>query len=118
MTSSTSFVTDRASYSLIWPQQVTLYQTDDQIYEPIEVATTNVFNTFLDALDGSYCTYSAYGETGDNPTYDAVYPDPAAGGYKGSRQCGVYKPTKVISASYGQAEADLPPNYSKRQCNE
>lgn len=24
----------------------------------------------------------------------------------------------MISASYGQAEADLPPNYTKRQCNE
>lgn len=40
------------SYSLIYPQSVTLYQVDDQIYEPEEVATTNLFNTFLDALDG------------------------------------------------------------------
>jgi hypothetical protein len=29
-----------------------LYQVDDQLYEPAEVATTNLFNTFLDALDG------------------------------------------------------------------
>lgn len=36
----------------------------------------------------------------------------------GKLQCGVYKPTNVISASYGQAEADLPINYTKRQCNE
>jgi tripeptidyl-peptidase-1 len=36
----------------------------------------------------------------------------------GELQCGVYKPTNVISASYGQAEADLPINYTKRQCNE
>jgi hypothetical protein len=42
----------RISYALIYPQSVTLYQVDDQIYEPIEVATTNLFNTFLDALDG------------------------------------------------------------------
>jgi tripeptidyl-peptidase I len=41
-----------ARYSLIYPQQLTLYQVDDQIYEPEEVATTNLFNTFLDALDG------------------------------------------------------------------
>lgn len=40
------------SYSLIYPQSVTLYQVDDQLYEPEEVATTNLFNTFLDALDG------------------------------------------------------------------
>lgn len=30
----------------------------------------------------------------------------------------MYKPTNVISASYGQAEADLPVAYTKRQCNE
>jgi len=106
------------AFSLIYPQTVTLYQVDDQIYEPEEIATTNLFNTFLDALDGSYCDYSAYGETGDDPAIDPVYPDPAAGGYKGQRQCGVFKPTQVISASYGQAERDLPINYSKRQCNE
>ncbi|KAJ5745382.1 subtilisin-like protein [Penicillium odoratum] len=106
------------AYALIYPQTVTLYQVDDQIYEPEEVATTNLFNTFLDALDGSYCTYSAYGETGDDSDIDPVYPDTAAGGYKGKLQCGIYKPTNVISASYGQAEADLPVNYTKRQCNE
>ncbi|PYH32008.1 S53 family peptidase [Aspergillus neoniger CBS 115656] len=106
------------AYSLLYPQQVTLYQVDDQLYEPVEVDTTNLFNTFLDALDGSYCTYSAYGETGDDPSIDPVYPDPRPGGYKGKLQCGVYKPTNVISASYGQSEADLPVSYTKRQCNE
>lgn len=39
-------------FSLIYPQEVVLYQVDDQLYEPAEVATTNLFNTFLDALDG------------------------------------------------------------------
>ncbi|KAF7118908.1 hypothetical protein CNMCM5793_008544 [Aspergillus hiratsukae] len=106
------------AYSLIYPQSVTLYQVDDQLYEPEEVATTNLFNTFLDALDGSYCTYTAYGETGNDPSIDPTYPDPRPGGYNGTLQCGVYAPTTVISASYGQAEADLPPNYTKRQCNE
>lgn len=43
---------NNTSYALIYPQSVTLYQVDDQIYEPKEVATTNLFNTFLDALDG------------------------------------------------------------------
>jgi hypothetical protein len=38
--------------ALTYPQNITLYQVDDQIYEPVEVATTNLFNTFLDALDG------------------------------------------------------------------
>jgi tripeptidyl-peptidase I len=104
--------------SLIYPQTITLYQVDDQLYEPAEVATTNVFNTFLDALDGSYCNYSAYGVTGDTPPYDAVYPDTRPGGYNGTRQCGTLKLTPVVSASYGQAEIDLPVNYNKRQCDE
>lgn len=77
-----------------------------------------MFNTFLDALDGSYCTYTANGETGDDPKYDAVYPHNVTGGYMGQLECGIYTPTKVISASYGQAEADLPAPYVRRQCNE
>jgi tripeptidyl-peptidase-1 len=43
---------NRDSVSLIYPQDVTLYQVDDQIYGPEEDATINLFNTFLDALDG------------------------------------------------------------------
>jgi tripeptidyl-peptidase I len=33
-------------------------------------------------------------------------------------QCGVYKPTNVISISYGGGEDDVPGYYSKRQCAE
>ncbi|KAG9915452.1 aorsin, partial [Aureobasidium melanogenum] len=80
---------------------------------------TGLFNTFFDAIDGSYCTYSAYGETGDDPVLDPKYPNTAASnGYKGSLQCGVYKPTNVISISYGEQEQDLPAYYQERQCNE
>ena len=78
-------------------------------------------NTFLDAIDGSYCTYSAFNETGNAPT-DPVYPDPnpfgEPGAYEGQLQCGVYKPTNVISISYLDPEDDLPTNYQQRQCNE
>jgi tripeptidyl-peptidase-1 len=49
---------------------------------------------------------------------DPPYPDPQAGGYKGNRQCGVYKPTNVISISYGVQEFDLPDSYKHRQCHE
>lgn len=58
--------------ALVYPQQVTLYQVGDTV----ESAS---FNNFLDALDGSYCTYQG----GDDPTQDSVYPDPNPGGYKG-----------------------------------
>lgn len=112
-----------AAWPLIWPQKTVLFQTDDQYYE-INQTSSNTpyfgfYNTFFDALDGSYCTYSAYGETGDctDPAcLDPVYPDP--NGYQGQLQCGVYEPTNVISISYGGGEADLPAYYLKRQCNE
>ncbi|KAK5708507.1 hypothetical protein LTR17_020638 [Elasticomyces elasticus] len=129
--------------ALVYPQSVVVYQVDDAIYAPQEVALDNTFNTFLDSLDGSYCDYSAYGITGDSPDIDPKYPDPAAGGYKGQRQGGVYKPTRVISISFGEygipaavslygcsrrslilppitsrAEGDFPKPYVERQCNE
>lgn len=66
----------------------------------------------------SYCTFSAYGETGDDPYLDPHYPDDQPGGYKGKLMCGVFKPTNVISISYGGQEADLPISYQKRQCLE
>lgn len=108
------------AFSLIYPQTVTLYQTDDRVQSTEELNGTleGFLNTFLDALDGSYCTYSAYDITGDSPGIDASYPDPTPGGYKGALQCGVYTPTRVISASYGEGEPDLPQNYQQRQCNE
>lgn len=99
---------------------MTLYQTDDLPQSQLELNETipGFLNTFLDALDGSYCNYTAYGITGDSPGLDAQYPDPRPGGYKGQLMCGAYKPTRVISASYGQSELDLPKKYTERQCNE
>lgn len=104
--------------SLVYPQQVVNYQVDDAYYAPKEIALDNTFNTFLDALDGSYCSYTAYGITGDSPGIDPKYPDPHKKGYHGQRQCGTVTPTKVISMSYGESEEDFPANYARRQCNE
>ncbi|KIJ66022.1 hypothetical protein HYDPIDRAFT_174767 [Hydnomerulius pinastri MD-312] len=89
-------------------QQVTLYQAGDMV----EGAS---FNNFLDAIDGTYCTF----EGGDDPTQDATYPDYyAPGGYTGPEDCGTVKPTNVISTSYAYNEADLTPFYTARQCAE
>ena len=107
-----------AAMPLIYPQTAVLFQEDDEYYESTG-DFVGFWNTFLDAIDGSYCTYSAYGETGDcvDPACaDPVYPDLHPGGYKGAPQCGVYKPTNVISISYGAW--DYPDNYMKRQCDE
>jgi len=88
-------------------QTVSLYQVGDLV----EGAS---FNNFLDAIDGSYCTF----EGGDDPTQDGVYPDTAAGGYNGPEDCGTVKPANVISTSYGYNEADLTVAYASRQCAE
>jgi tripeptidyl-peptidase-1 len=97
------------AYPIIYPQGTTLYQTDDSQWDFTN--KPGLFNNFLDALDGSYCTYSSNGETGDDPKIDPVYSN-------GSQQCGAYKPANVISFSYGLVEADYPANYQKRQCDE
>ncbi|KAF7586002.1 hypothetical protein BBP40_009725 [Aspergillus hancockii] len=97
------------SYPLIWPQNSILFQTDDPVYQN-NYTFSGFLNNLLDAIDGSYCSESS--------PLDPLYPNPAPGGYKGQRQCGVYKPTNVISVSYGGAEADLPIAYQRRQCQE
>ncbi|KAF2163435.1 hypothetical protein M409DRAFT_37264 [Zasmidium cellare ATCC 36951] len=107
-----------SAYPIVYPQTITVFNVDDLVYQSNPYVSLASGNTFLDAIDGSYCTYSAYGETGDAPGFDPTYPDPAPGGYKGRLQCGVYKPTNVISISYSGYEVDVPIAYQKRQCNE
>ncbi|KAJ5319748.1 hypothetical protein N7508_000031 [Penicillium antarcticum] len=97
------------SYPIIWPQNSILFQTDDMVYEN-DYTFRGFLNTFLDAIDGSYCS--------EISPLDPTYPDPQDDGYKGSLQCGVYDPPKVVSISYGSAEADLPISYQRRQCAE
>jgi tripeptidyl-peptidase-1 len=94
--------------AIIFPQNTTLFQTDSSQFT---TGRDGLFNNFLDAIDGSYCTFSSNGETGDDPKIDPVYP-------VGQHQCGVYEPTNVISVSYGDVESDYPTNYQIRQCNE
>lgn len=112
------------SYPIIYPQNTVLFQTDDPYVEEVTLNRLNgLFNHFLDAIDGSYCSYT----TGDTNGIDPNYPDlaglTAAGygpgvAYLGPRQCGVYQPTNVISISYLVAEEGLPASYLQRQCNE
>jgi tripeptidyl-peptidase-1 len=116
---------------LVYPQQTTIYQVDDEYWSTEQWLHGGLFNTFLDAIDESYCTYEAYDEKGDNHDYDPIYPDEREGAYKGERLCGVYKvrypllgllvhltklqSTNVISISYMKQEAELPAAYQKRQ---
>ncbi|KAK8075930.1 hypothetical protein PG994_003202 [Apiospora phragmitis] len=101
-----------SAWPLIWPQKTVLYQVDDEYYEH-SGNFSGFWNTFLDAIDGSYCTNSAFGETGDctEPRCrDPSYPDP--------NRCGVYEPTNVVSISYGGTEWGFPDYYMQRQCRE
>ncbi|MCJ1386575.1 hypothetical protein MMC17_009701 [Xylographa soralifera] len=115
------------AYPLVYPQTLTIFQTDDPYYSEYWANEyRGLFNDFLDGIDGSYCVYSAFGETGNDPIIDPIYPDnhsicPYCGttnDYTGPLQCGVYKPTNVISISYGSSENNYPAYYQKRQCNE
>lgn len=40
------------AYPIIYPQTITLYQTDDSYYAQNDSVHVGLFNTFLDALDG------------------------------------------------------------------
>jgi tripeptidyl-peptidase-1 len=124
-------------------QNVTLYQTGDMVEGRMRIRENDInilltsstgasFNNFLDAIDGSYCTF----EGGDDYTQDAQYPDPYGGGYEGRprlcwmvhiinwdvvigpEDCGTVTPAYVISTSYGYNEADLTQFYTARQCAE
>jgi hypothetical protein len=111
---------------IIYPQKTVLYQTDDAYYEKdlANAAGTykGLFNTFLDAIDGSYCDFDAYGLDGNCQTSDCLDPaypnahDPT--GYQGQLMCGNYTPTNVISISYSSVERTLPMYYLQRQCAE
>lgn len=75
---------------IIYPQGTELYEA--------AVQNNDIFNTFLDAVDGAYCT----SDGGDDPTVDGTTPN---------EQCGTFTPANVISFSYGTAEVDYPTKY-------
>ncbi|KAG7285932.1 hypothetical protein NEMBOFW57_008228 [Staphylotrichum longicolle] len=68
-------------------------------------------NNMLAAFDKYYCGAL-------DPSIDPVFPDPLPGGYNKSTDCGTVAPPNVISISYSWNEADFPPEYLRRQCNE
>lgn len=108
-------------FPLIHPQQAILFQVDD--LKEVEIAQ-GFGNTFLDALDASYCTF----EGGDDPNLDPKYPDTAPnpanesflpeGTWDRPEMCGAYTPTNVISVSYGLGEDTFSYFYENRQCME
>ncbi|KAM3459880.1 hypothetical protein NHJ6243_006416 [Beauveria neobassiana] len=94
------------SYPVIYPQNIELFQAKGNFN--YFKRTFGIFNQFLDGVDGSYCTFSSHNYTGDDPSIDGPQ----------STQCGTFKPTNVISFSYGWDEEDYPAGYLERQCDE
>lgn len=107
------------AYPILYPQSIVNYQVDDIVYQtgfaPVPQGPYD-WDSLLDALDGSYCTFSAYNQTGNGPS-DPIYPDPN-GGWQGEQECGTQTATNVISISYGSQEIDLYLSYQKRECLE
>ncbi|KAL1937832.1 hypothetical protein VTO73DRAFT_12852 [Trametes versicolor] len=95
------------AFGLTNPQPILLLQAGDLIQGAS-------FNNWLDAVDGSFCTF----EGGDDPTQDGIYPDPIPGGFNQPESCGIIAPPFVVSASYGQDEGSVTPFYAARQCAE
>ncbi|EWC48769.1 hypothetical protein DRE_00074 [Drechslerella stenobrocha 248] len=96
--------------TIVHPQKTSLFQVGDGLQDD----TRGEYNSFLNAIDGDYCTFDG----GNDVDHDAVYPNPAEGGYKGQPMCGTYEPALVFSISYGGNEADYTQKYATRQCNE
>ncbi|KAK4663786.1 uncharacterized protein QC763_502840 [Podospora pseudopauciseta] len=112
---------------LVWPQKTVLFQTDDEWYQQDQTRADTrypgFFNTFFDAIDGSFCTMAAFNQTGncaDDSCRDPEYPNPNNDryGYQDDLMCGTYRPTNVISISYSGFEHAWPESYTRRQCME
>ncbi|KAK6333681.1 hypothetical protein TWF730_003865 [Orbilia blumenaviensis] len=117
----------QASHHIIYPQGQALFSTDDQPTQEF-YNYSGFLNNYLDGIDGSYCSFSAFGITGnsndtDSPL-DPPYPNPKnvgePGAFPGPLDCGTQDPTYVTSISYGGSEntLSLPANYQLRQCAE
>ncbi|KAF7187867.1 Aorsin, partial [Pseudocercospora fuligena] len=76
------------------------------------IASGGMGNDFLDAVDGSYCTYDG----GDDKENDPQYP--AFQGFQGPAMCGTYNVTNVVSLSFAKDETEVPRHYLERQCHE
>ncbi|KAM5536931.1 hypothetical protein V8D89_009478 [Ganoderma adspersum] len=94
-------------FGLTNPQPILLLQTGD-------IPEGASFDNWLDAVDGSFCTF----EGGDDPTQDGIYPDPLPGGFNQPASCGILAPPFVVSTSYGQDESSVTAAYAQRQCTE
>ena len=79
------------AYPIAYPQNLTVFQMP-------YASSSGMGNDFLDAVDGTYCTYDG----GDDKENDPQYP--AFQGFEGPAMCGTYNVTNVISISFAKDE--------------
>ena len=53
------------AYPIIYPQNIVVWDENDPHYQNAFQEVPVAFNQLLDAIDGSYCNYTAFNETGD-----------------------------------------------------
>ena len=88
------------AYSLIYPQNIVLYQVEEETPSGPSNEVTNqytFFSNFLDSVDGSFCT--------DSDTSSGF-------------DCGTIGLTKVVSLSYSAPELEFTNAAADRACNE
>lgn len=109
---SESIIDLNLAYSLIYPQNIALYQTGytpqqaADLFNAAEGPSDNKFQiaggiaiveNLLNAVDGSFCTPTAK---------------------KQGLNCGTTSLTQVLSVSYGSPEINMPVKFAQRACNE
>ncbi|KXS94667.1 hypothetical protein AC578_4884 [Pseudocercospora eumusae] len=93
------------AYPIAYPQNITVFQMP-------YASAGGMGNDFLDAVDGSYCTYDGGDDKENDPRY------PAFQGFQGPAMCGTYNVTNVVSISFAKDETEVPRHYLERQCHE
>ncbi|KAK6516966.1 hypothetical protein TWF506_006846 [Arthrobotrys conoides] len=91
----------QASHHIIYPQGQALFSTDDPPTQN-NYNYSGFLNNYLDGIDGSYCSFTAFGITGNsndtNPPLDPPYPNPnnvgKPGAFPGPLDCGTQNPTQ------------------------
>ncbi|KAH8810907.1 peptidase S8/S53 domain-containing protein [Xylogone sp. PMI_703] len=94
------------SMALSFPLNVSFYQVGD-------INSGGNLDLFLDALDGSFCTYE-----GGDPSNTPSYPDPLPHGFNQTRSCGGAPIPKIISVSYEGDEIGASDLEKDRMCHE
>ncbi|KAJ7351951.1 peptidase S8/S53 domain-containing protein [Mycena albidolilacea] len=121
----------QVSYPIVYPQEVIIYQSDDNAYtqglDTGSWSTYGFLNEVLDVIDAEY--YNSTGTLEEDKKNDPQYPHIPGPGhflydgmiyYSNHTDAGTIKRPSVLSISYGEEEdiTHLPESYQRHQCDE